>query len=314
VKPENVEGYVEWLRDGYLIADGQRIAWNAQTRLKLGRIKEVSAVPLGYEVKARGIRHPDGSLLAQELEVKPNGVALYENEVLRSFDAVETLWLRSGVMFDTDQRGRREDVGRILESGEHVERVRTIMARLTPAYVTPNRLRVRVVDSGIWNAAAMANGAIWVFRGLLEDVSDDELAIVLGHELAHYTYEHSRRGAKQAMWRQLAAVGVGAALDAVDNATTRDALTTVAQLSLTAWKNGYGRNLEDQADRVSLRYAFEGGFDVSSGPGMWARSRDRSGELDAVSNFLFGSHSRPSDRIKNIERELDLNYRNNSNR
>jgi hypothetical protein len=307
-KPEDVDGYLEWRRDAYLVVEGQRITWNTQTRFKLGRIADVTAIPLGYELKAKGIRQPDGSLLAQEIEARPNGIALYENEMLQNFAALETVWLRTGMMFDADERGRPVPVGRILESGEDVERVRRIMGRLVPPYVNANRLRVRVVDTGIWNAAAMANGAIWVFRGLLEDTSDDELAIVLGHELAHYTHEHSRRGAKQGMWRQLAALGAEAALEAVDSPTTRDALAGVAQLSLTAWKNGYNRNLEDQADRVGLRYAFEGGFDVKHGLDMWARARDRNGEADVVSNFLFGSHSRPSDRIKNIERELALNY------
>jgi Zn-dependent protease with chaperone function len=151
-----------------------------------------------------------------------------------------------------------------------------------------------------------------VFRGLAEDTSDDELAIVLGNELAHYTYEHSRRGAKQGMWRQLAAVSIGAALERVDSPATREILVNAAQLSLTAWKNGYNRNLEDQADRVGLRYAFEGGFDVTQGSALWARARDRNGELNVVTNFLLGSHSRPSDRIRNIEREIVLNYRNAS--
>ena len=37
-------------------------------------------------------------------------------------------------------------------------------------------------------------------------------------------------------------------------------------LGITAWQNGYGRDLEDQADRVGLRYAYEGGFDVRQMP------------------------------------------------
>jgi len=35
----------------------------------------------------------------------------------------------------------------------------------------------------------MGNGALWVYTGLMREMSDDELAIVLGHELAHYTHE-----------------------------------------------------------------------------------------------------------------------------
>jgi predicted Zn-dependent protease len=80
-------------------------------------------------------------------------------------------------------------------------------------------------------------------------------------------------------------------------------------LSIQAWQNGYNRNLEDQADRVGLRYAHEAGFDISKGPAFWQRWRDRDGDLDRVTNFFLGSHSRPSDRKRNIEQELRLNYR-----
>jgi Zn-dependent protease with chaperone function len=190
-----------------------------------------------------------------------------------------------------------------------VDRVRRIMARLTPPYVKTSDLRVRVVDTDEWNAAAMGNGAIWVYRGLLEDMSDDEIAIILGHELAHYTHEHSRRGAKKAMWGQLAGLAGMIGAGSIDSRAGRDAATMGALLSVSAWQSGYSRDLEDQADRVGLRYAHQGGFDVSRGPELWKKFRKKYGEDSAMTNFLFGSHSRPSDRIRNIERELALNYR-----
>ena len=44
---------------------------------------------------------------------------------------------------------------------------------------------------------AMDNGAVWVFEGLMHSASDDELAIVLGHELAHFTHEHGRQNSSK---------------------------------------------------------------------------------------------------------------------
>ncbi|HEY7698536.1 MAG TPA: M48 family metalloprotease, partial [Vicinamibacteria bacterium] len=198
----------------------------------------------------------------------------------------------------------------IIDEGPEVERVRRIMARLVPPYVNPSALRVHVVDTKEWNAAAMGNGAIWVYRGLLKEMNDDELAIILGHELAHYTHEHSRRGAKKAMWGQLAGLAGMVGTSSMGSGAGRDAATMGTLLSLTAWQSGYSRDFEDQADRVGLRYAHEGGFDVSRGPALWKKFRKKYGEDSAATNFLFGSHSRPSDRIRNIERELALNYRN----
>jgi Zn-dependent protease with chaperone function len=308
-RSETIEGYAEWVRNDHLIVDGQRLTWNGRTRSRLGRLSSVVAIPLGFEVKAEGVRTTDGALLARQIEAKPNGIASYENEVLRASGALEETWLSNGAMSLAENRRSWKQVGHIVESGPDVERVRRVMYKLLPSYVSPSQLRLRVVDSGMWNAAAMANGAIWVHRGLLEDVSDDELAIVLGHELAHYTHEHTRRHARSDLWRQLPAASASAALNQMKSGVTRDSLFIAAELSLIrAWGNGYNRNLEDQADRVGLRYAYEGGFDVSRGPGMWARVLNRFGELDSVSNFFLGGHSRPSDRIRNLERELALNY------
>ena len=154
----------------------------------------------------------------------------------------------------------------------------------------------------------MANGAIWVYGGLIDATNDDELAIALGHELAHYMHEHSRRGAKRQMWRQLAAAGAEGALRSMKNDAARETVGLAAALSLSAWLTSYSRELEDQADRVGLRDAYEAGYDVSAGPLLWARFREKYGEEDRVSSFFRGTHSRPSDRIRNIQRELNLNY------
>jgi predicted Zn-dependent protease len=74
--------------------------------------------------------------------------------------------------------------------------------------------------------------------------------------------------------------------------------------------SGYSREFEDQADRVGLRYVYEAGFDVSKGPALWQKFKDKYGEEDKLSNFFVGDHSRPTERIKNIQRQLKLNYPN----
>jgi predicted Zn-dependent protease len=112
------------------------------------------------------------------------------------------------------------------------------------------------------------------------------------------------------MWGQLAGIAGMVGAGTIDNRAGRSAANLGALLSVSAWQSGYSRDLEDQADRVGLRYAHEGGFDVTQAPGLWKKFRKKYGEDNAASNFLFGSHSRPSDRIRNVEREIQLNYRN----
>jgi predicted Zn-dependent protease len=263
---------------------------------------------LGYEINVRGWRADDGVLVATDLQVKPNGTAMYEQSVRRANDALEVAWTGLGIAFIERNRSR-QNIGGVVEEGPEVDRLRRILKRIVPPYVSPSELRVRIIESDIWNASAGGNGAIWVYRGLLNDVqSEDELAIVLGHELAHYTHEHQRRNLRNAFLVQLVGVGAAIAIDRIQNPGTYRLLSDAADLALQAWGNGYNRDLEDQADRVGLRYAAQAGFDVSQAVPLWLR-RQREGEQDVVSNFFFGTHSRASDRIRNVELELKRNYR-----
>jgi hypothetical protein len=279
-KRETLRGYLEWRKASYIVIDGQRVRWAPDTQLQLDRLPFISSVPVGYEMAVVGRRTRDGSLMAERIDAKPNGIGLHENEVVQEFNDVERAWLANGTMVLSNGK-ELKNIGRIEDTGPAVDRARRIMRRIVPPYVDATHIRVHVVDSDEWNARAMGNGAIWVNTGLLNDTSDDELAVVLGHELAHYTYEHMRQSVKN------------------------------VKRSLLAWENGYGRNLEDQADRVGLRYAYEGGFDVECAIEMWSRVRSRFGEKDGATNWFAGDHSPSTDRIKNIRRELQLNYRTN---
>jgi len=276
-KRETLRGYLEWQKGTYILVDGQRVHWSPGTELELGRLPFISSVPAGSEVIVTGRRTRDGSVMAERIEAKPNSIGVHESELVQEFDEAERAWLTSGRMFLSNGKELR-NIGRIEDTGPAADRVRRIMRRIVPPYVDATHIRVHVVDSDEWNARAMGNGAIWVNTGLLNDTSDDELAVVLGHELAHYTHEHTRQSVKN------------------------------AKLSLLAWESGYRRSLEDQADRVGLRYAYEGGFDVERAIDMWSRVRSRSGEKDAARNWFAGDQSRATDRIRNIRRELQLNY------
>ena len=143
----------------------------------------------------------------------------------------------------------------------------------------------------------MGNGAIWVNQGILDDLSDDELAAVLGHELAHYTHEHSRRLVKKSALLGLANQFAQLAISRIHRDAPAQAASIGASLAFAAWSNGYSRGMEDQADRVGLRYPYEGGYNVKEAPRMWQRVFHRDGQPDRVSNFLLGDHSRATDRI-----------------
>jgi len=307
-KTEELNGYAEWRKGDVLTVDGQRLRVTPETKFKGKAATSIDAIPLGYEVKAKGVRGAGSVIQAVEIEAKPNGEAMFEADVRQATDEIEAMWLRAGAMYEPKDDGTREVIGRMIDADPRGDRVWEIVDRLRPPYLPPTAVRVHVVRTEDWNAAAMGNGSIWVYSGLIDEMSDDELAIVLGHELAHYTHEHSRRAAKSGMWTQFLGLGVLVAADQIDSDAARLSAQLGALLAVTAFDSGYSRNQEDQADRVGLRYAYEGGFDVGEGPRLWERFREKYGNGDKVTTFFFGGHSRPSDRIKNIRRELAINY------
>ena len=173
---ESVDGYAEWRVGACVIADAQRVCPASGLKFKgEGDARSFAAIPLGYELKAKGKRQRDGSLLAREVEAKPNGKALFEGEVRSATDQAEAQARQSGRFGDT-----KAPVGKLIESGPRVERVRRIVDNLLPAYVPRESVRVYVIENKEWNAFAMGNYSIYVFTGLLDDMDDDEVAIVLG--------------------------------------------------------------------------------------------------------------------------------------
>lgn len=310
-KRESLDGYAEWWRGGLLYVDGQRVRLGAGAKFKGSKeVKSFSDIPLGNEVKVKGRRDAQGVLVADEVETKQNGDALFEGDLRTAFDEMEQKYLSERRMYEEGENGKREDYGRLYTRGEHVDRVRGILDRLIPGYLAERDFRIYVVENREWNAMAAPNDSLYIFTGLLNDMDDDEVAIILGHELAHATHEHSRKGFKKTMLIQLAALGVAAiAEEAVEGKNKRQVIQVAALLGASAWASGYGRSHEDQADRVGMRYAHEAGFDVRKGPRLWNRFAEKYGNDPKVLNFFFGNHSVAQDRARNLNRELALNYR-----
>lgn len=175
---------------------------------------------------------------------------------------------------------------RLNRDAVEVERVREIAKRLIPATGAfrsdaPGwRWEVNVLSSKELNAWCMPGGKIAVFSGLIEQlhVTDDELAAVMGHEIAHALREHGREKAGQAAGVGLAAAIGGALLGAyygVDPSIGQNVLGSVGDL---AFMRPNSRAMEQEADRVGVELAARAGYDPHAAITLWEKMGRVSGD------------------------------------
>lgn len=163
-KNVSLDAYAEWRHGDALVIDGQQVRADAATNFKGRHAASFDDIELGDEVRVKGVRQANGGVLAKEVEAKPNGDALFEDDVIAVTDEVEGLWVEAGEMFEPNEDETEvEVIGELVERGREVTRVRRIIDDLLPPYVSAEDVRVYVVDTKEWNAAAMGNGAIWVY-------------------------------------------------------------------------------------------------------------------------------------------------------
>ena len=304
-----VNGYLDFRQGAYLIVDGQKVTTDAKTKFTGGgKATSIEAIPIGYEVKAKGARQAGGVVLATEIEAGRNGIGSTEKQVLSGTDQAEKAWVSAGAIVEPGPDGKEQSMGKLITTGPQVDRCRKIVDKLLPSYVDPKKVRVYVVENPEWNAMAMANYSIYTFSGLMADMDDDELAIVLGHELAHATYEHSRRQATKSQYSSIAGQAALLGSEYVKNPLAKGAAQQATKLGVTTFGNAFSREYEDQADRVGLRYVYEAGYDYTKGPALWRRFAQKYGDQDKVSNFFFGDHSLSAKRAAALEKEIANNY------
>lgn len=183
-----------------------------------------------------------------------------------------------------------------------LQRVRTIASRLEPqtkvfrADAPGWKWEVNVITSNELNAFCMPGGKIMVYSGLINrlNATDAEIAIVLGHEIAHALREHSREQMSQAMAAQTA-IGVGAALIGLGQGSAD--IATAGYQAFIATR--FSRADESEADRIGLELTARAGYDPRAGVTLWQKMMSAS-QGGSPPEFL-SSHPADSSRVQMIQ-------------
>ena len=308
-KQVTLGGFLDFRKGNILIVDAQRVEASSKTKFHgEGKAKSVATTPLGYELKVKGDRRPDGVVVAREITAKKNGTSQSEKQLIQGTNEAEQAFVKAQKVYEPGPDGKEQVIGALHTTGPQVDRCRRIIDRLLPSYVDPKSVRVYVVDNKEWNAMAMPNYSIYVFSGLIADMDDDEMAIVLGHELAHATEEHSRKQQSKSTASGIAGAVASIGSEMINNDLLKSAAQGATALGVTTFGNTYSRSYEDQADRVGLRYVYEAGYDVTKAPALWRRFAAKYPEGSKFQNFFFGNHSLSTERAAALEKEIKNNY------
>jgi len=164
--------------------------------------------------------------------------------------------------------------GQVNRDPAQVERVRRIARRLIPqtgafrADAPGWAWETNVLSAKEVNAWCMPGGKIAVYTGLIERLqpSDDELAAVMGHEIAHALREHGRERASQAQAQGMI-IGVVGAVAGVSRGGM-DLTQLVVELTLNKPNS---REHETEADRIGVELAARAGYDPHAAISLWEK-------------------------------------------
>lgn len=180
------------------------------------------------------------------------------------------------------------------------QRVRTITGRIIAQAVQQFpasrswEWSVKVIDDPEQvNAWCMAGGKMAIYTGLLKKVkpTDDELAQVMGHEIAHALANHSAEKMSMAMATQLGMVGVALATHDTDYGGL--AMTGSAMAAAMAITLPNSRTAESEADVMGIELAARAGYDPHAAASLW----DKMGRVGGPTPPQFlSTHPSPANR------------------
>ena len=186
-----------------------------------------------------------------------------------------------------------------------LKRLRAIAAKLIPftAQWNPDsrkwKWEVNLIGSKQINAWCMPGGKIAFYTGILDQLqlTDDEVAMIMGHEMAHALREHSRERLAKS---RATGMGLSVASQLLGLGQLGDVAANLGTQLLTL---KYGRDDETEADLVGLEIAARGGFKPEASVQLWKKMLSATGAGKGQLPFL-STHPSGNNRIQELEANL----------
>src|SRR5687768_2253688 len=186
-----------------------------------------------------------------------------------------------------------------------VDRIGSRLVAAIPArYRHPGfRYSFDVVNRRDINAFALPGGPTFVYRGTIQAArTDDELAGVMAHELAHVVLRHGTLQAAKAQKFQLGAIA-GQVLGAIVGGDKGRVIAQGSQIGLGTYFLKYGREYEREADLLGAQIMARAGYNPRQMANMFRTIQQRGGGRGPE---WLSSHPNPGNRYEAINREASM--------
>lgn len=328
------------VESGIAVVDGQKVKLaegaviKGESRLKGKKFASFAAITPGNFMACKGARRGDGVVYASRASVRENEFDATDQELRTALgDQFSAENIQSvAVPSDLKKYADALDQGYIQFGDARFKLYDNLKVQAYVGYIgnkvvpqwqkdipfeAPERLRFRfyVIENPTFNAFALPNGMVFVHTGLLTMLDNEaQLAAVLGHEVAHATYEHaSERYETQKKVRlagDLAETTLKLALKNIpdaDIALAKLLTSDVAQTGIQATvdmaqaihrlppqtknalrglylgvkgiaSNVHSKERESQSDRVGLFYMQQAGYDPREAARVWQKFMEKTGD------------------------------------
>ncbi|MBE2214244.1 MAG: M48 family metallopeptidase [Opitutaceae bacterium] len=161
-------------------------------------------------------------------------------------------------------------------------------------------------DDDTPNAFALPGGKVGVHTGLFRIAqTDDELAIVMGHEIAHVIARHGSERMSQGILLAAGGVALDVALDDKDSSERQAWLAAYGVGATFGVLLPYSRLNENEADEIGLRYAARAGYDPRAAIDFWTRMKEESEGKTKPPEWM-STHPSDDTRIKKLHQFMPI--------
>jgi hypothetical protein len=182
---------------------------------------------------------------------------------------------------------------------EYVNRIGQNLVKNSDAKVP---FTIKVLDTDEINAMALPGGYFYVNSGLiLACDSEDELAGVMAHEIAHVAAHHAAREMTRLNYMQIGSIPL---MIFTQGTWTGYGIYEAAQLAVPLTFLQFSRQFEAEADYLGIQYAYRAGYDPQGMVSIFEKLDALEKHKPGAISRAFSDHPATPDRIVNVEQEI----------